>query len=138
MINFFVPGTVKGKGRPRFTIRDGHPVAYTPKETKEYEQLIRQCYWQKAHGKKPTEKPVSVTLTICYTPPKATGIAKYKECLAGAIRPTVKPDTDNVIKVVLDALNKLAWVDDKQVIDIRAGKWYAEQPGLMVEIEEVE
>lgn len=138
MINFFVPGPPKGKGRPRFgRTNDGHVVTYTPKETKEYEQFIRLCYWQNAHGKKPTEKPVAIRITICHPIPKSIGVTKYGEYLAGTIRPTVKPDADNVTKIVMDALNELAWADDKQVVDIRASKYYSDQPGLLVEIDEI-
>lgn len=44
--------------------------------------------------------------------------------LAGQIRPTVKPDCDNVSKIILDALNGVAFKDDSQVVGLWVEKWY--------------
>ena len=52
------------------------------------------------------------------------------------MRPQTKPDIDNVVKVVCDALNKVAYNDDTQVVKIVAEKYYGETPGLVVEIRE--
>ena len=57
--------------------------------------------------------------------------------LAGAIRPTKKPDIDNCIKIIADALNGLAYVDDTQIVGVTAEKFYAEIPRVEVEITEV-
>lgn len=53
------------------------------------------------------------------------------------ISPTVKPDTDNIAKSILDSLNGIAYLDDKQVIRLTVEKWYAEVPSVSVEIKEV-
>lgn len=42
----------------------------------------------------------------------------------GSVRPTKKPDVDNIVKIVLDALNGLAWHDDAQVTFLAVSKEY--------------
>jgi len=44
-----------------------------------------------------------------------------------------KPDVDNLVKLVLDALNRSGyWVDDAQVCEIATRKVYAEPEGTWV------
>ena len=57
--------------------------------------------------------------------------------LNNEIYPTTKPDTDNIAKSILDSLNGIAYLDDKQVVDLRVRKQYAEVPGVSVWISEV-
>ena len=45
-----VYGKPQGKGRPRYTTRAGHAVAYTPAATKAYEAQIRQA-WKEQDGR---------------------------------------------------------------------------------------
>lgn len=56
--------------------------------------------------------------------------------LAGIIRPTIKPDVDNIAKVILDSLNGLAYKDDKQIVFCAISKWYGENPRVEVILEE--
>ena len=53
------------------------------------------------------------------------------------IYPTTKPDTDNIVKSILDSLNGIAYKNDKQVVDLRVRKQYAEVPSVSVWIREV-
>lgn len=62
--------------------------------------------------------------------------AEKKEAIAGLIVPTTKPDGDNILKVVLDALNGLAYDDDRQVVKMGIIKVYGVNPGLMVQVDE--
>ena len=48
--------------------------------------------------------------------------------LSGNIRPAVKPDWDNLGKLVSDALNGIAYGDDKSVVEARVMKFYSELP----------
>ena len=48
--------------------------------------------------------------------------------LSGFIRPTVKPDWDNIGKLVADALNGIAYDDDKCIVDAQVRKFYSDQP----------
>lgn len=55
---------------------------------------------------------------------------------AGFIRPTTKPDIDNVQKAVMDALTGVWYVDDSQIVESHVGKWYSENPRVEVTVEE--
>ena len=58
--------------------------------------------------------------------------------LENKVFPTTKPDTDNIAKSILDSLNGIAYKDDKQVVDLRVRKQYAEVPSVSVWISEVQ
>lgn len=129
-MRFKVEGTIKGKARPRFY--QGHAV--TPKATKDYEARIQYEYLH-ARGRK-YETPVRVAITARFEPPKSDSGARRVHKIEHE-RPTKKPDADNIAKVVLDALNGLAYEDDKQVVDLRIRKMYGFNEELEIEIREV-
>lgn len=121
MIRFIVVGEPRGKGRPRFT-RCGRP--YTDKKTQAYEAMIqnvyRQCFGTMHEG------PVSVMIHANHSVPKSWSKAARAMALSGEVAATRKPDADNIAKIVLDALNGLAWHDDTQVVELTVTKSYAE------------
>ena len=58
--------------------------------------------------------------------------------LQGLLNHVVKPDLDNLVKAVLDALNDLAWHDDAQIIELHVSKKYVESPNIHINITEIE
>lgn len=133
VIRITVPGQPKGKGRARVCLRGGYARAYTPDSTAAYENLIKLAYGNRGIS----VVPVELAVTAYYRIPKSFSKRKRTEALSGVVRPQTKPDIDNVVKVVCDALNKVAYNDDTQVVKIVAEKYYGETPGLVVEIKEV-
>ena len=140
-IQFFVPSEIQGKGRPRSALRNkkggGHFVSqYTPKKTVEYENLIRLCASEAMKGETLILKPCQVELTMCVSTPASWPEAKKKAALDGVLMPTSKPDADNVLKAVCDAMNGIVWHDDVQAV---VGGWvkiYSETPGIIVTVTE--
>lgn len=122
-----------GKGRPRYT-RAGH--AYTPKKTRAAELTIATAARAFMKDRKPFPGPVSVRLTAVFPVPKSWSKRKREDAGAGLIAPTVKPDADNLAKLVLDALNGIVFQDDKQVVDISLTKRYDAAPALLIRVEE--
>lgn len=59
---------------------------------------------------------------------------RHKEMLEHRIRPTVKPDLDNVAKLIYDALNGVAWHDDNAIVDTQVRKFYSDNPRVDVTI----
>ena len=109
-VSFEVWGKVRGKGRPRFT-RGGH--AYTPNGTRDYERAIREAYENAPmRPPEPFSGPIAVCIMTYRQLPKSTPKSVIRE------PDTHKPDADNVAKVVLDALNGVAWLDDAQVTSL--------------------
>lgn len=130
MVYFFVPGKVQGKARPRFSSKSG--TVYTPGKTKSYERQIAEAY-EAQHG--PCfEGAVLVVIEAVFSIPKSWTRAKKAEAAAGKLAPG-KPDIDNILKVVLDGLNGIAYKDDKQVTMTQCKKIYTATnslPGLRV------
>ena len=54
--------------------------------------------------------------------------------LTGNLRPTKKPDLDNVAKIILDSLNKIAYDDDSQIVDLHIRKYYSDNPRVLVSL----
>lgn len=121
MVNFSVPGRPQGKGRPRFSRRSG--TVYTPKKTMEYEEKIRKAYLE-AGGKK-YSSPIVVIVNAYFLVPASWSKSIRRSALNGVFRPG-RPDIDNILKAVMDALNGIAYLDDKQVVECLCSKMYAE------------
>lgn len=113
-ITVILEGTPVPKGRPRF----GNGRAYTPKRTKDYENALKALIKEQN-----ISGPIEVTLNAVFPRPQRLMPKKYPD---GLILHTKRPDLDNIIKAVLDALNKTLQ-DDAQVCVIHAYKYYAER-----------
>jgi Holliday junction resolvase RusA-like endonuclease len=74
---------------------------------------------------------------IYVTPPVSWSKKKRTAALDGVIRPTTKPDIDNVIKGIFDAINDIVFLDDKQVVSLLVSKLYAEQARVVVRAYEI-
>jgi len=131
VISLTIPGPPIGKQRARVT-RTGH--AYTPAKTVNYEALVKQTFAAKYPDFVPLSGPVVVGLWILLMPSKETA-RKIKKGIK--VYPTIKPDIDNVFKIIADALSGLAFVDDKQIVESDLSKHYAERPMVEVVIKEL-
>ena len=83
------------------------------------------------------DAPLEVHIIAYYEIPKSISKKKKQEMLEDKIRPTIKPDTDNIAKSILDSLNGIAYKDDKQIVSLKVDKYYAEVPSVSVGIKEV-
>ena len=131
---FEVFGSIVGKARPRMNTKTGK--AYTPTKTKLYEYGLRQWFLMNYPNFKPIESRVKVTIIAYFEIPKSTSKKKEEGMLNGNISPTKKPDIDNIIKIVLDAMNKFAFKDDVQVTKLEIEKKYDKIPRIYIKIEE--
>ena len=132
---FVIPGQPRGKGRPRFARRGEHVTTYTDDKTAAYENLVALAY--KAEGGKMLEGAVELRMAMLHAIPQSKSKADKEKMRRGEIRPTTKPDADNCLKAVLDGLNGVAFADDKQVVDVMVRRWYADDPCVLVLIQEV-
>ena len=131
---FEVPGKVIGKGRPRLNSYTG--VVYTPTKTKDYESLVEQYFLLKYPRFKTLEGRIKVSIIAYFSIPKATKKSDIKEMLDNNISPTKKPDIDNIVKAVLDSMNKFAFKDDNQITKLEVEKKYALEDKIYIKIEE--
>lgn len=132
-VKFTIPGDPKGKGRHR-TTRDGR--SYTPRETVVYENLVKAMYYQSCGQARFGDEPLDMRVVAYYRIPESASKKKREAMINGEIRPQIKPDWDNVGKIVSDALNGIAYRDDKQIVDAQTRKFYSEQPRVVVTLQE--
>ena len=127
------------QGRPRFT-KTGH--TYDPQRSRNYKQLVR--FWVTQHlkkipGWKPHENALCVDLTFFLGIPISWSKKKRIQAINGEIRPTSKKlgDLDNLCKSVTDAIIGLVYVDDSQIVNLGASKYYSDTPRCVLKITEV-
>lgn len=131
-VRFFVEGEPRGKGRPRF-MRSGH--TYTDDKTREYERQVRHAALE-VIGLDTFEGPVSVEIRAFMGVPKSASKTKAGEMIMGFLKPTKKPDIDNIVKIVMDGMNGIVYEDDAQVTSLTVRKRWRTSPGVEVVIME--
>lgn len=131
---FEVPGKIIGKGRPRLNSYTG--CVYTPTRTKDYETLVEQYFLLKYPKFKPLEGRVKVEINAFFEIPKSTKKVDRELMLEHKINPTKKPDIDNIVKIILDAMNGIAFYDDTQITKLYVEKLYSLEETIKVKISE--
>lgn len=131
---FEVPGKIIGKGRPRLNSYTGS--VYTPTRTKDYESLVAQYFLLKYPKYKPFEGRLQVEINAFFEVPKSTKKADRALMLENKINPTKKPDIDNIIKIILDAMNGIAFKDDIQITKLNVEKSYSTSERVEIKISE--
>jgi Holliday junction resolvase RusA-like endonuclease len=122
-------GEPRGKGRPRFVRRTGH--AFTPQNTASYEAMLRHEAALVMRNRPPIDGAIRVQVDAYFAIPQSWSAKKRKSALVGAIRPTKRPDWENVAKM-LDAFNGVVWRDDAQVVSGLIEKHYSDRPRLRI------
>jgi hypothetical protein len=112
VISFFVPGVAQTKGSAKAFMRPGGKfptVQNDNPKTKGWQAVIA---WFAAQAMTPKSK--------------------------ARLRPHTRPDIDKLVRAALDGLTGVCFVDDGQVVDLRASKQYGPAPGVHVQVEVAE
>ena len=134
-IRFSIPGPPLGKGQTRLS-KGG--FAFTPEHILDYENRVKNVCIEKCQQRQANYGgQVAVDITAFYAFPSSCSDKKQAEIRNGA-RPVKKPDLDNIAKIILDALNHVAWQDDKQVVCMVLTKKYAAVPCVSVGVHYLE
>ena len=80
---------------------------------------------------------LDVRVMAYYTIPKSISKKKRQAMLDHKVRPTKKPDFDNIGKVICDSLNGIAYRDDAQIVDAQVRKFYSDTPRVVVIITDI-
>ena len=133
LFDYTIIGNPQPKGRPRFT-KSGH--AYTPKKTRDAEDKIKLMLQiaSSIHTKLPITTAIQIVLNFYLHRPKRL---QKKSSPIEAIPHDKRPDLDNLIKLVIDAANGIIFIDDAQIFEIVANKWYCEidnEPRTKIEV----
>ena len=134
IIHLAIPGEPQGKQRHKWSPRG----TYSPKKTVNYETYIKELFAVKYPDFRPVESVLIMELQAWLMIPTSASKKKRKLMQDLALKPGKRPDIDNVIKVVMDALEKLAYKNDSQIVEAHLYKFYAERPRLDIRISEFE
>lgn len=137
IVSFVVRGEPMGKGRPKFSTRSGFVRAVTPEKTAHYENLVKLEYQAQCENVY-LEGALEAELVAYFSIPKSTSKRNRLLMEEGKILHTKKCDADNVAKIVLDALNGIAYHDDSQVSVLTVRKKYGNTPRVEVTIKSLE
>ena len=125
-LSFFCAGIPKAQPRVKAFVRGGHAGVYTPDSAETWKQEVRR----QAVANAPESiiaGVVRIELDFFLPRPKAHldrhGVPKPKS----PVWHCKKPDLDNLIKAVTDAITdtQKVWLDDSQICEITATKTYA-------------
>jgi Holliday junction resolvase RusA-like endonuclease len=131
MITVTIPGPPVAKGRPRMT-RTGR--AYTPAKTRAAEGYMRHAIAAQA-GQPMLQGALDVSVIAMLPIPASWSKRKRADAAAGIVRPTGKPDGDNLAKSICDAANGLLWADDGQIVHLTVSKVYSDKPGTVLTVQ---
>jgi Holliday junction resolvase RusA-like endonuclease len=136
MIKFSVYGEPVAQGRPRASTQGGFVRMYDPAKSRDYKDYVRLAAAEYAPPSL-LAGPLAVMVIAYRSIPKSFSKKKAAAAEAGEIYPTSKPDADNYLKGVKDALKGVMWVDDSQVVDAYARKRYSFRPRIEVTIRQL-
>lgn len=131
-----VTGRPVPKGRPR--VYNHHAI--TPRKTLEAEHWLRDQYIEQNPHSKPFTRQICVDCVFYEPIPKSWSKKKRQLAMDGKLSFMSRPDLDNLVKLVLDALNEVAYLDDSQITGLSAQKIYSgeyENGATIVTIEEI-
>jgi len=126
-----IGGPPTAKGRPRMTHRG---FAYTPSTTRKYEAHGRLASQLTMNSRPPITVPVHAEIVIDLPVPASWSGKRRDAALRGDIRPTTRPDCDNLCKSAMDAINNVVVSDDSMIVDLIVTKKYADVPALTIVI----
>jgi len=133
MIQFTIPGEPVGKGRPRATTINGMARMYTPKKTASYEGRVIDAFVRA--GGVMLIGNIAMAIHATFSMPVSWSMKK-RQAMDGAYC-IKKPDADNVLKVVADALNGIAYRDDAAIVYASIEKRWGQDGGVRVLVREI-
>ncbi|HJV46617.1 MAG TPA: RusA family crossover junction endodeoxyribonuclease [Bacillota bacterium] len=133
MIQFTVYGEPVAQGRPKATTINGNVRMYDPKKSVDFKNFVRQVAAENA-PESLLDGALGMRVGIYRPIPKSFSKKKTEQAEKGILRPTSKPDADNYLKAIKDALKNVIWKDDSQVVDVTISKWYSNRPRVEVQI----
>ena len=138
-LKFEVPGSPIGQGRPKFSTINGHAVAYDPEKSRKYKAYVKLLATQamKEQGFTMIDGPCCLDIMAFFEVPKSKSKKFREAALSGLEYPTKKPDLQNIIKGIEDALNGLAYKYDALIVKLGVVKLYSEVPRVEVILREI-
>ena len=132
MIEIRMDGDPVAKGRPRFNRKTGR--AYTPEKTARFEDRLAWAAQAVMRGQPLLEGPLRLVFWSYIAVPASWSAKKRASALRQDIYPTGRPDWENLGKTI-DALNRIVWNDDAQIVTGTVNKRYSDRPRTEIFVE---
>lgn len=113
------------KARPRFTVKNGYARSYTPARTVDFANTIKILSCEQ-YKMPPIDTPIYMQIEFHIPTKNKKKIGEPHG---------VRPDIDNLIKNICDALNGIVYKDDGQIWKIHSTKHYAEKGSISIILE---
>lgn len=138
-INLTIYGDPVAQGRPRFSTQGGFVRAYDPAKSRDYKDYIKLAAAEHMRGSPPLDGALVLSVRVYRPIPKQFSRKKALLAEQGQILPTTKPDLDNYVKGIKDALKSICWKDDSQIVAYKEpfGKYFSENPRVEIDVEEM-
>lgn len=134
MIQFTIPGATQAQERPKFSRAGKGVKAVDPPKSRAYKEVVKLIAWKNKPQKLILE-PLRLEVDVYLMPPKKYHTRPKMALIAsGELRPTTKPDLDNLVKGIKDGCSKIIWHDDAQIVEMVVRKFYDMQPRAEVKI----
>ncbi len=128
--------TPVGQMRARACVRGRHAGTYKAKKQEQREQTLAAMLIEHRPSE-PMGGPLVLHVDAHLPIPKSKPNQWKQDAIHGVVRPTTKPDADNLAKHLKDVLGQMQfWGDDKQVVELVVRKWYSDRPRWDVQLEE--
>lgn len=123
--------TIPGDPIPQKQTRFARGIAYDP--SSKYRKAIE---WQMKHyaPKTPLGGALDVDITFVFAVPKSTSGVRKRQMINHVIHHIKKPDADNCAYLITNAMKKIFYDDDSQIIDLHVHKRYGEVAQTVVRI----
>lgn len=112
--------TPVAKGRPRFSKKGW---AYTPKKTRDAEAEFKALLIAADPPK--FEGAIALSLTFFMRRPKSAPEREF---------PTVRPDAENLSKLICDSCNDILYLDDSQICHLSITKTYSDKERVIISV----
>lgn len=116
------------------SFRANRNVFMKDKKVADYQKYVASIAKIHMGDNKPLEGPLSVCLIAYFEIKKSYSKKKIAAIKNGTVFPTMKPDCDNLGKGILDAMNKIVYNDDSQIVHYTTIKRFAERPYVLIYI----
>lgn len=134
MISITLAGAPLGKERVRLRRATGH--LYTPERTLNYEARLAAAGQEAMAGRPLLDGPLRLDVMAYVAIPVSKSKRWKADAQAGRVRPTGKPDGDNMLKAIADGLNLIVWTDDSRIVDMRVRKFYSVAPRVEIAVQQ--
>jgi Holliday junction resolvase RusA-like endonuclease len=129
MTTIEIPGEPVPLKRPRFCRGRVYDSQTVEKNSLRWRMKV-------AHKGDPLKGPIEVRCEFIFEP--AASASKTKKAAMNGKAHTQKPDTDNLIKLLLDSGNKVLWGDDSQVASLSGKKTWGSPARTIIHFQELQ